>query len=275
MDPKEAYVLMSKRFYDEDNYITFVPKKLNNYFENLGNKNNKYHYDYKNLDDLFDLAFKVLVNTNIEEQEKFILKIKSDTNIVFNLTNTGSNFYSIGFQVKKKNDKGICVFFQWYPFLNFIYINNLFYDTGDKKKLNANRDCEVFNIPEKSGLFFLNLIEDISKRFGVKKIILQDASTIVFNDLKVNLALFYLQKHGKTYYGKFGFEPIKLKEPNSEILKDIAYNIKFENAKDDLEYVKSKLKKIKQLTENNVDEWIKNTSELKNYFPAFYIKKIK
>lgn len=277
MDPKEVYKLMSQRFYDPDNNTTFIPEKLSKYFDKLGKPHFKSHYQYSNLEEFFETTINVMLDPRSKrgnEKEKFILKLEDKSSIVFYLDSRGGCFDNVDFFVKKKNSNGICVFFEWYPFLNFIYINNLFYDTGDKKKLDPNKDCEVFNIPEKSGEFFLNLIEDISKRFGVKKIVLQDASTINYGGNKVNLALFYLQNNGKTYYGKFGFCPIKLKEPNSKILYDIAYGFGFDKASSDLNYVRSKLKRIPKLTPKNMIDWIKKTNELRVYFPEFYLKKI-
>jgi hypothetical protein len=277
MDPKETYKLMSQRFYDRDNNATFVPEELDKFIDNLGRKKFKSHYDYTNLDELYDAAINVMLDpeSKDEQQEKFILKLEGKSSIVFYLNIRKKCFPNVEFSVRKKNSKDICIFFEWYPFLKFIYINNLFYNTGDKKKLDPNKDCEVFNIPEKSGEFFINLFEDISIRFGVKNIILQDASTILYDENKINLALFYLQKHGKTYYGKFGFQPIKPKEPNSKILFDIAYKVGFNPAKDDLNYVKKKLKHIPKLTSKNYVEWVKRTNELKQFFPEFYLRKIK
>ena len=277
MDPKETYKLMSKRFYDGDNNTTFLPEELTKFIDNLGKKKFNSHYTYENLDQLFEAAISFMLHpgSKDEEQEKFILRLEEKSSIVFYLNIRKKCFENVEFSVRKKNSKDICVFFEWYPFLKFIYINNLFYNTGNKKKLDPNKDCEVFNIPEKSGEFFLNLIEDISKKFGVKNIILQDASSIIYNDNKLNLALFYLQKNGKTYYGKFGFKPIKPKEPSSKILYDIAYKVGFDDAKDDLNYVKRKLKSVPKLTPKNIVEWIKRTNEIKQYFPEFYLKKIK
>ena len=278
MDPKETYKLMSQRFYDRPNNTTYIPEELNKYIDNLGKKKFKSHYSYENMEELFEKAIGIMLDpgSKEDEQEKFILKMEEKSSIVFYLNISKRKcFDNIEFSVRKKHSKDICVFFEWYPFLNFIYIENLFYNTGNKKKLDPNKDCEVFNIPEKSGEFFLNLIEDISKRLGVKNIILQDASSIIYNDNKLNLALFYLQNHGKTYYGKFGFQPIKPKEPSSKILYDIAYKVGFNDANDDLNYVKKKLKSIPKLTSKNVVEWIKRTNEVNKYFPEFYLKKIK
>ena len=288
MDPKETYKLMRQRFYDRDNNATYVPEELNKFIDKLGSKKFNSHYTYDNLDELYDAAISIMLNPNgeEEEQEKFILKLmfpeknqtsglEEKSSIVFYMNIRRKCFENVEFSVRKKNSKDVCVFFEWYPFLKFIYVNNLFYNTGSKKKIDPNKDCEVFNIPEKSGEFFLNLIDDISRRFGVKEVILQDASSIIYNDNKLNLALFYLQKNGKTYYGKFGFKPIKPKEPNSRILYDIAYKVGFDDAKDDLNYVKRKLKTIPKLTPKNITEWIKRTNEIRKYFPEFYLKKIK
>lgn len=281
MDPKEAYILMSKRFYDSENRQTFIPPKLEKYFDSLKPHDNKYKYNYQNLEELFDRSIDIFVDAcpKDETSEKFILQLNNGSNITFNIEalNDRGVENKLIFTVRKKkgNEKNICVQFEIYPFLNFTYINSLFYDTGDKKKINANRDCEVFDIPEKSGEFFINLIEDISRRFGVKQIILQDASTIVYEGSKINLALFYLQKNGKTYYGKFDFLPIKKKEPNAKILFDIAFGIKFLSAKEDLDYVKNKLKEIKNLKPATLVSWIKKTNPLKIYFPQYYLKKIK
>jgi hypothetical protein len=273
MEPKEAYLLMSETFYDQNNGIYFAPNKLYKFFSKLGNENNIYHYEYLNLDVFYSTLISVLFGY---KSTKFILKIKDDIEVNFELTrNTSCQNYSIIFNVNKKNKKkDTCISFIWYPFYNYIYIDNIFYNTFNIK-IDANNDCNVNNIPKKSGEFFLYLIEDLAKKFGVKKIILYDASNIFINNIRISLAFYYLQKHGHTYYGKFGYEPIKTKEQEGIILYDIIYKRKFLSAKDDLEYVKNKLKKIEKLTDKNIIEWIKKTKNLSKFLPGLYLKTIK
>lgn len=276
MDPKEAYLLMSETFFDENNGIYFASEKLYNYFSKLGNKNNNYHYEYLNLDVFYNTIISVIFGY---ENYKITLKIKNDIELNFTIEREfNCNNYVIIFKIYKKNiNKNFfdeCINFRWYPFYKYIYIGNIFYNTNNKK-IDANNECNVTNIPKKSGEFFLNVIEDLANKFGVNKIVLYDASNIFFEEIKINLALFYLQKHGHTYYGKFNYKPIKTQNEQGEILYDIIYKRKLISAKDDLEYVKNKLKKIEKLTEVNKIEWIKKTKHLSNFLPGFYLKTIK
>ena len=95
MDPKEAYILMSKRFYDSENRQTFIPPKLENYFDSLNPKDNKYKYNYQNLEQLFDRSIDIFVDACLKEEkeEKFSLQLKNDSNITF--------------YIESLNDKGV------------------------------------------------------------------------------------------------------------------------------------------------------------------------
>ena len=273
MDPREAYILMSKRYNDTKNNNVIVPKKLQKFIESLEKKNKKYHYQYENLDEFYYLILKIFL---IEySRDSFTLKIKNNISIDFNISQEKiNNFYYVDFNVKQDNSNINCIKFEWYPFLKYIHISSIFYNTKDKNKLEVNNDCKVSNIPDKAGEFFLNLIEDLTNKLGVTKIFLTDGSSIVFNNKKISLALFYLQKNNMTYYGKFGYKPIHLKEEYGDILNDIAYKIDFSSGENDLNYVKDRLKKIKPLTKSNINSWIKSTSKLKHYLPNMYLKKL-
>lgn len=155
-----------------------------------------------------------------------------------------------------------------------MYIDNLFYKYSDIEKLNVNKTCNVKKLEIKKGEFFLNLIEDLSRRFGVKNILLQDESTIKYGKYKIKLPIFYLQKNGITYYEKYGFKAVKSKEINGNIFKDLTYNFKLLSGISDLKFIKNELKKIPILNEKNIIEWISKTSSLQKHLPVYYLKKI-
>jgi hypothetical protein len=51
MDAKEAYILMSKRFFDQTNDTMIIPDKLENYLNKLTSKKTSLNYNYINLKD--------------------------------------------------------------------------------------------------------------------------------------------------------------------------------------------------------------------------------
>jgi len=119
--------------------------------------------------------------------------------------------------------------------------------------------------------FFLNLLEDISKRFGVTTNFLMDASKyFIKKDLAVNLSFYSLHKDGQTYYGKFGFKPIK--DWAEDLQWKLLLNIPIKSAQDELDFVTMKLKKIKT---KNKAEWYKTINELSDIFPSLYYRQIK
>lgn len=273
MDPRETYLLMSERFYDSKNNKYYLDPKLEKYLKGLYRKNIKTHYKYKNLKGLEDLFFRKLIDSKYF-LKKYILKLENDIEVTLNIDNNYSStdprlHFSIS-RMKNKKVYGNCVSFIFYPFKKLIYLNSLLY-TGSLEKIVASKECNGKNIPEKSGEFFLKLIEDIAKTFSISKILLEDASSINYEKFKISLPLFYLQKNGSTYYGKFKYKPV-LEGENRELLMDISYDIPLESLSENLVFIKKELKKIPLLNKENIEEWIKKTHRLLKYLPDYYIK---
>ena len=273
MDLKTSYLLMGEIYYDSSSKNSYVPEELINYFNKLKKKNDKTKYDYSNLDDFIETIINIFYRYKYYSNEKFKLELENKSYINFKLNNFYDFPNSVQFSVKnikKKNDN--CLIFTWYPFNKTIYLNSLFYTSRQDDKIVANTDCDVKDIPEKSGEFFLNLIEDLGKKLSVKKIILQDASSIILeNKQRVSLALYYLKKHGNTYYGKFGYKPISASNSSEEIVKDIGLDIDLKSNTRNLNFIKKELKKIKN---KNLRETLIIFKELDIFLPKYYMKKI-
>lgn len=273
---KKMFLAYDNLAYDDMNGKIINNPTMKKFFQELGKENFKSHYKYKNLDKLYDFCIdKILRKTkfNYSYLPKFTLNLEDDSYVRFEISGGGNYpFLSLNFNIKKNKDKngyeGRCVSFTWYPFLKLIYLGNLLYSD---KKIIPNEECQVKNIPEKSGTFFLNLLEDISKRFGVKINYLEDASKYyVSKKIVINLSFYSLHKNGKTYYGKFGFQPTK--DNHDKIQWKTLLNIPFESAQDELDYITTKLKKTKPTKKA---EWFKTINELNKIFPDIYYRKIK
>lgn len=116
------------------------------------------------------------------------------------------------------------------------------------------------------------MIEDLAKKISVKRIILNDNSTIVLEDKeRMSLALYYLKKHGHTYYGKFGYKPILLTRNNYDVEIDIMLDVEFKNNNRNLNFVKKELKKVKT---KDLRETLVIFEDLEMYIPWYYMKKI-
>lgn len=269
MDPCKTYQLMSQRFYDPLNGKVHIPDELYKYFQKLGSKQ-----DDKFIEECISFfvestpdnyrSLEKDVRLDLEEEGYVDFKINSE---IYDLP------YRLLFRVPERdNSKKNCVVFTWFPFNKTIYIDNLLLKSGSRQKMDVNKECSVKDIPKKSGEFFLKKIESIGKKLGVKKIILEDASRIFMEDgTKINLALYYLKEHGTTYYGKYGYKPIRENLYNSYIFNDIMFNLNFPSANDDVKYIKSQLKKMKDL---DLVSTIREFKKYEYYLPRYYLKKI-
>jgi hypothetical protein len=273
MDPLTSYKLMTERFYDSFNEMTHVPPELYDYFQNLGKGKRIKKDKYKNFDQFIETCISHFINTtstgnykDLSIENPLYLQ-KDDGHIKFKITADLFELpFSLKFQIPDKKGGG-CLDFNWYPFSKTIYLESMLFDLSSKKKIDPNKECDVSNIPLKAGEFFLEVIEDIGKKLGVEKIILLDASYIFIDNLKVSLAFMYLKNKDTTYYGKFGYKPVKFKI----MMMDILFNIPPESAEDELKYVKNQLKKMKDL---DLKSNIRQFQKLSKYLPGYYEKKI-
>ena len=265
---------MSQRFYDHTSGI-YIPSDLEKMIKIK--KTVATNYEYKNLDE-FCLGVKnyfLQSGMNFYIEPNITLQTKKGW-VDFELE---ADYLSLPYQIKfmvrrKKETFKKCLVFAWYPFNKTIYIHNLLYDSVSKKKIDAKLECDIDNIPKKAGEFFLNMVEDIGRKLGVKQIILQDASQIFLDDgKKISLAMYYLFKNGTTYYEKYGYEPVKTKEYNAVLDNDIMFNIPFVSDKDTLKYIKKEIKKCPD-PDRDLPDWIRCSVPVKMYFPEMYRKKL-
>ena len=259
---------MSDRFHDYKNDKVHAPSGLFDFFEHLGKGKRVKKGKYKNLDEFIEQCISIFATTFGKNSFKERLEFEDDESYVdFSLE---PEFYKLPYRLtfkisRKESDDGECLYFSWFPFNKTIYLDGLLYDGKLEKKIIANKECDVKNIPDKAG-------EDIGKKLGVDRILLVDESTIFMEGgLRISLAMFYLKKNGTTYYGKFGYKPIKLSNYNANVLNDIMFNLPTESASTELKFIKDQLKKTGDM---DLISTIKKFQDLGYYFPQYYEKKL-
>jgi len=170
-----------------------------------------------------------------------------------------------------------CFELLWFPWKKMLYLNYLLYSFSTRfkfknYKLDPSKDCSIKNAPKNIGSFFLDFTKKIGKTYNCKNIFLMDASYIFIKNVKVELSLFYIKKHGVTFYMKYDYKPIKGNLNFQDIITD-------KNTPEDrkiIKEIKNDLDKIKTDVLKDPKKWNKEVKNLgiNEKLPEYYFLKL-